>query len=117
MKNKDGLEPYHYAYLMNQPIQSIYEISEDLERDTLDLREIVSNFVLREENVINSMISKKNQKLRVWTAVDFNSKIVNLMNSKLEEIKENENENEEEQNNNENNKENTAQNDNNQNAN
>ena len=46
MKNKDGLEPYHYAYLMNQPIQSIYEISEDLERDTLDLREIVSNFVI-----------------------------------------------------------------------
>lgn len=61
MKNKDGLEPYHYAYLMNQPIQSIYEISEDLERDTLDLREIVSNFVLREENVINSMISKKSE--------------------------------------------------------
>ena len=117
MKNKDGLEPYHYAYLMNQPIQSIYEISEDLERDTLDLREIVSNFVIREENVINAMISKKNQKLRVWTAVDFNSKIVNLMNSKLEEIKENDNENEEEQNNNENNKENTVQNDNNQNAN
>ena len=110
MKNKDGIEPYQYAYVMNGPIKNIYDISEDLERDTMDLREIVRSMVDRVDGVIDSMVCMKNWKLRVWTALDFNIKIIKLLESVLEEIikeKEKENGNEEEQNiNNENNNQN-----------
>ena len=109
MKNKDGIEPYQYALVMNGPIKSIYDISEDLERDTMDLREIVKSMVDRVDGVIDSMVCTKNWKLRVWTALDFNIKIIKLLESVLEEIikeKEKENGNEEEQNINENNNQN-----------
>ena len=109
IKNKDGIEPYQYAFVMNGPIKSIYDISEDLERDTMDLREIVKSMVDRVDGVIDSMVCTKNWKLRVWTALDFNIKIIKLLESILEEIikeKEKENGNEEEQNINENNNQN-----------
>ena len=102
IKNKDGNEPYRYAVAMNGPIKSIYDISEDLERDTMDLREIVRSMFDRVDGIIDSMVCVKNWNLRVWTALDFNIKIIKLF--ELEIIKENENGNEEEeQNNNENN--------------
>ena len=106
MKNKDGIEPYHFAFAMNGPIKNISDISEDLERDTMDLREIVRNMIDRDDTIIDSMVCTKNWKLRVQTALDFNIKIIKLLESVLEELmkeKENENAGEEEQNNNENN--------------
>ena len=109
MKNKDGIEPYHYAFAMNGPIKNISDMSEDLERDTMDLREVVRSMVDRDDGVIDSMVCSKNWKLRVWTALDFNVKIIKLLESVMEEIikeKENENGNEEEQNINENNNQN-----------
>ena len=110
IKNKDGNEPYRYAVAMNGPIKSFHDISEDLERDTIDLREIVRSMFDRVDGIIDSMVCVKNWKLRVWTALDFNIKIIKLFESEI--IRENDNENdEEEQNNNENN------NNNNQNAN
>ena len=107
IKNNDGIESYQYAFAMNGPIQSISDISEDLERDTMDLREIIRNMVKRDDEVIDSMVCSKNWKLRVWTALDFNIKIIKLFESILEEIlKENENVNNEEQNDNQNNNQN-----------
>ena len=109
IKNKDGIEPYYYAFAMNGPIKNIYDISEDLERDTMDLREIVRNMVDKDDGIIDSMICVKNWNLRVWTALDFNVKIIKLLELVLEEIiKENEKEEgkEEEQNNNQNNNQN-----------
>ena len=107
MQNKDGIEPFQYVNAMNTLIKSIYVISEDLERDIMDLREVVRNLVDRVEGVIDSMVCVKNWKLRVWTAFDFSNKIIKLLGSVLEEMikeKEKENGNEEEQINNENNK-------------
>ena len=86
MKNKDGIEPYHYAFAMNGPIKNISDISEDLERDTMDLREVVRSMVDRDDGVIDSMVCTKNRKLRVWTALDFNVKIIKLLESVMEEI-------------------------------
>ena len=111
IKNNDGIEAYQYAFAMNGPIKSISDVSEDLERDTMDLREIVRNMVQRDDEVIDSMVCTKNWKLRVWTALDFNIKIIKIFESILEEImkeKENENENAniEEQNDNQNNNQN-----------
>ena len=99
-KNKDGIEPYHYAAAMNGPLKNIYDNSEDLERDTIDLRDIVRCMVDRVDGVIDSMVSEKNWNLRIWTALDFNIKIIKLLESILEEIikeKENEDDNEEEE--------------------
>ena len=104
MKNKDGIEPFQYAKAMNGPIKSIYDISEDLERDIIDLRDIVRNMVYRVDEAIDSLVCTKNWKLRVWTALDFNIKIIKLFDSVIN--KENEQGNEEEQNNNENNNQN-----------
>ena len=104
MKNKDGIEPFQYAKAMNGPIKSIYDISEDLERDIIDLRDIVRNMVYRVDEAIDSLVCTKNWKLRVWTALDFNIKIIKLLDSVIS--KENEQGNEEEQNNNENNNQN-----------
>ena len=104
MKNKDGIEPFQYAKAMNGPIKSIYDISEDLERDIIDLRDIVRNMVYRVDEAIDSLVCTKNWKLRVWTALDFNIKIIKLLDSVIN--KENEQGNEEEQNNNENNNQN-----------
>ena len=113
MKNKDGIEPYHFAFAMNGPIKSISDISEDLERDTIDLREIVRSIMIdRDDTIIDSMVCTKNRKLRIWTALDFNIKIIKLLDSVLEEImkeeKDNENVGEEEQNINENNNKNAS---------
>jgi hypothetical protein len=94
---------------MNGPIKSISDLSEDLERDTMDLREIVRNMVQRDDEVIDSMVCTKNWKLRIWTALDFNIKIIKIFESILEEImkeKENENADVEEQNENQNNNQN-----------
>ena len=104
MKNKDGIDPFQYARAMNGPIKSIYDISEDLERDIIDLRDIVRNMVYRVDEAIDSLVCTKNWKLRVWTALDFNIKIIKLLDSVIN--KENEQGNEEEQNNNENNNQN-----------
>ena len=104
MKNKDGIDPFQYARAMNGPIKSIYDISEDLERDIIDLRDIVRNMVYRVDEAIDSLVCTKNWKLRVWTALDFNIKIIKLLDSVIS--KENEQGNEEEQNNNENNNQN-----------
>ena len=104
MKNKDGIEPFQYARAMNGPIKSFYDISEDLERDIIDLRDIVRNMVYRVDEAIDSLVCTKNWKLRVWTALDFNIKIIKLLDSEIN--KENEQGNEEEQNNNENNNQN-----------
>ena len=104
MKNKDGIDPFQYARAMNGPIKSIYDISEDLERDIIDLRDIVRNMVYRVDEAIDSLVCTKNWKLRVWTALDFNIKIIKLFDSVIN--KENEQGNEEEQNNNENNNQN-----------
>ena len=104
MKNKDGIDPFQYARAMNGPIKSIYDISEDLERDIIDLRDIVRNMVYRVDEAIDSLVCTKNWKLRVWNALDFNIKIIKLLDSVIN--KENEQGNEEEQNNNENNNQN-----------
>ena len=111
IKNRDEIEAYQYAVAMNQPIKNKYDISEDLERDVIDLRDIVRIFVERADEVIDSIVCTKNWKLRIWTALDFNIKIIKLLNTILEDlIKDNENENanengneEEQQNVNENN--------------
>ena len=108
-ENRDGLEPYHYAAAMNGPIRNIYDISEDLERDTMDLREIIRSMVDRVDGVIDSMVCIKNWKLRVWTALDFNIKIIKLLETvlgKLFKEREKDNGNEEEQNNEQNNNQN-----------
>ena len=109
IKNKDGIEPYYFAFAMNGAIKNIYDSSEDLERDTMDLREIVRSMVDRVDGVIDSMVCVKNWNLRVWTALDFNVKIIKLLDLVLEKIiKESEKEDgkEEEQNYNENNNQN-----------
>ena len=109
LKNKEEIEPYHYALAMNGPIQSIFDISEDLDRDTMDLREIVRTMVNRIDGVIDSMVCVKNWNLRVRTALDFNIKIIKVLEPISEDIikeEEKENGNEEEQVNDQNIKEN-----------
>ena len=106
IKNKEEIEPFQYALAMNGPIQSIFDISEDLDRDTIDLREVVKAMVNRIDGIIDSMVCVKNWNLRVRTALDFNIKIIKVLQPISEDIikeEEKENGNEEEQSNNQNN--------------
>jgi ankyrin repeat protein len=76
VKNKEGKIPYEYAEKMSEPIKNIFKKSKDIDRDTIDLRDIVRDVLSnKKEEFIDSTINEKNHKLRVWVANDFNEKI------------------------------------------
>jgi ankyrin repeat protein len=81
-KNKDGIIASDYARLMTEPIHIIFKKCKDLDRGTFDLTEIVKNLTKKSDEFVKATVCEKNKKLRVWTANDFNEKIVEELKNK-----------------------------------
>ena len=99
LKNKYGIEPYNYAYITSKHIKTKLKKCNDIERDIFDLRETFEfedtkksfkDLIKKPDDIINSIINsivkytvcEKNYKLRIWTANDFNEKIINELKQK-----------------------------------
>ena len=81
-KNKDGVVPSEYARLMTEPIRIIFKKCKDLDRETFDLTEIIKNLTKKSDEFVKATVCEKNKKIRVWTANDFNEKIVEEFKNK-----------------------------------
>ena len=81
-KNKDGVEAHEYARLMTEPIHLIYKKCKDLDRETFDLTEIIQKLTKKSDEFVKATVCEKNKKIRVWTANDFNEKIVEEFKNK-----------------------------------
>ena len=88
--NEDSILPFQYAFVIGETIEKYISIPENREKDTIDLRIIAENLGINE-----SLICSKNWNLKLWKAIDFNRKIVNLFEELGQGIKENEDEGEE----------------------
>ena len=88
--NDESLLPFQYAFLIGETIEKYISIPENREKDTIDLRIIAEDFGINE-----SMICSKNWNLKLWKAIDFNRKIVNLFEEIGQGIRENDDEGEE----------------------
>ena len=86
LQNKYKVLPYEYASLMSGPIQKLFKECKDLDRATFDLRTIIKDLLKKPDDIINSTVCKKNHKLRVWTANDFNEKINKELKQKSNNI-------------------------------
>ena len=78
LRNKDEIVPSEYSQLMFRAIKKIYDETEDKERETIDLRLIVSDVIKKEMDVLNATICESNKKIRIWTVHDFTEKIEKL---------------------------------------
>ena len=81
-KNKDGIIASDYARLMTEPIHIIFKKCKDLDRETFDLTEIIKNLTKKSDEFVKATVCEKNKKIRVWTANDFNEKIVEEFKNK-----------------------------------
>ena len=88
--NEESLLPFQYAFLIGETIEKYISIPENREKDNIDLRLIAEDFGINE-----SMICSKNWNLKLWKAIDFNRKIVNLFEEIGQGIRENDDEGEE----------------------
>ena len=82
--NKDGHQPWEYAGEMRKGIAERYKASEDKNRDTIDLRDVVNEAfermrIKKKEEYVDATIGKENWRLRVWNAFDFNEKICKVL--------------------------------------
>ena len=88
--NDESLLPFQYAFLIGETIEKYISIPENREKDNIDLRIIAEDFGINE-----SMICSKNWNLKLWKAIDFNRKIVNLFEESGQGSRENDDEGEE----------------------
>ncbi len=63
---------------MFRAFKKIYDETEDKERETIDLRLIVSDVIKKEMDVLNATICENNKKIRIWAVHDFTEKIEKL---------------------------------------
>ena len=90
IENKYSLRPFQYAFAMGETLEKYISISENREKDTIDMRTISENY-----GVYESMICSKNWNLKLWKAIDFNRKIIMLFEEIGQVIRENDDEGEE----------------------
>ena len=79
MKNKNNVLPKEYANLLVNPLELIFKNCKDLDREKMDLRNIIRSLVKKPEEFINATVCKNNWDIRVWFVHDFVIKIDNLV--------------------------------------
>lgn len=79
--NKDGITPGEYASMINA---AIIKISKELDMNqTIDLKDFVRNPLNKSEKYLQTIVSEKNNNVRIWNAVDFSNKICDLLEGKI----------------------------------
>ena len=80
IKNKDEMNVNEIAEKIYEKISEIYLNCNDLEREKIDLRNVIKKFLNdKNEKKINSLICKKNWNVRIWKIFDFSLKICKLL--------------------------------------
>ena len=87
-RNKDGVTPADYASVINDSIikNAKNRISNiDIKNEYINLSSIVKNVYNKKEEVINSIISEKNRRVKLWKAIDFSNKIYKMISGGISE--------------------------------
>ena len=82
LKNKNDVFAKEYANLLVDPLNLKFKNCKDLDREKMDLRNIIRSLVKKPEEFINATVCKNNWDIRVWFVHDFVIKIDNLLNGK-----------------------------------
>ncbi len=98
IKNKDDKTASDYANEMFEPCHNIYKMCNDLDREKIDLRNIIWGILNKSEDILNATICKSNWDLKIWKLNDFVTKICKIFGLQKEEKKEKNNEEEKEEN-------------------
>jgi ankyrin repeat protein len=98
IKNKDDKTASDYASEMFEPCHNIYKMCNDLDREKIDLRNIIWGILNKSEDILNATICKSNWDLKIWKLNDFVTKICKIFGLQKEEKKEKNNEEEKEEN-------------------
>ena len=76
VRNKSDFSAIDYAEKMYENCYEIYMNCKDLDREKMDLRNVVKN--VGEFKYINSLVCKENWDVRVWKIFDFSEKICKI---------------------------------------
>ena len=99
IKNKDEKTASDYASEMFEPCHNIYKMCNDLDREKIDLRNIIWGILNKSEDILNATICRSNWDVKIWRLNDFITKICKIFGLQKEEKKEKNNEEEKEENN------------------
>jgi hypothetical protein len=91
LKNKDEFCAVDYAEKMYEIIYDLYMNCKDLDRDKIDLRNVVKK--IYNKNNVDCLICKNNYNERIWKIFDFVEKICKIFGLNVKENKRKNNKN------------------------
>ena len=84
LKNKDEFSAIDFAEKMYEILYEIYMNCDDLERDKIDLRNVIKKFYNKN---VDFLICKNNKNERIWKIFDFSEKICKIFGLNIKENK------------------------------
>lgn len=84
IKNKDEFSAIDFAEKMYEILYEIYMNCDDLERDKIDLRNVIKKFYNKN---VDFLICKNNKNERIWKIFDFSEKICKIFGLNIKENK------------------------------